>query len=478
MRDIFISYRRNDAEGEAGRLFDELARKFGRRSLFMDVTTIEPGRDFRRVIDENVSTCGALLAIIGTNWLDVRNARGERRLDDPADFVRLETASALKRNIPVIPVLVRGAIMPPQEALPEDIKDLAYRSAVELTHVRWSGDLKVLVKALRPLVQQPGEQSRAPQKQLPSKPTQEEHKHVVLSGDWSAKPETAEFSCNSPDEPSSMLMFDRPMRDGRISASVTAISGQLDPNFGQEFRECGLLFRYTDRESFYVAGVGGFGMQYYIAKVTPSEWRLLEGAGHVQYLNFHEPYELRVELNSSRITLFHSDVPVLNAVDDTYFSGFCGLRCNRTQAEFRNVDIQAVRPRCVVIMPFDKKMNFVYPVIKEAVENAGMDCFRTDDRSVAQPVMEDVKNQIAASDLVLLDFTARNPNVYYQAGLADAWKKKWIVLTQSTAELAFDLGRTWVILYTNKLGSDSKLRRDLHQILAALFGDKTSLTGR
>ena len=60
MRAIFISYRREDAEGQAGRLFDDLVRHFGEDSVFMDVAGIEPGRDFRRVIDEHVASCGML----------------------------------------------------------------------------------------------------------------------------------------------------------------------------------------------------------------------------------------------------------------------------------------------------------------------------------------------------------------------------------------------------------------------------------
>ncbi|HWO02225.1 MAG TPA: hypothetical protein VNS63_23470, partial [Blastocatellia bacterium] len=75
-----------------------------------------------------------------------------RRLDDTMDFVRLETASALKRDIPVIPVLVRGAMMPRADQLPPDLGELAYRNAVELTHARWDSDIEVLVKALRPYV--------------------------------------------------------------------------------------------------------------------------------------------------------------------------------------------------------------------------------------------------------------------------------------------------------------------------------------
>ncbi|HEY1731445.1 MAG TPA: PASTA domain-containing protein [Terriglobales bacterium] len=149
MRSIFISYRRNDTEGEAGRLFDDLVSEFGENSVFMDVAAIEAGRDFRKVIDESVATCGVLLAIIGKNWVDAKDDNGQRRLDDATDFVRLETASALRRDIPVIPILVRGAKMPRAEELPEDLRDLAYRNCVELTHARWNSDLELLTNALR-----------------------------------------------------------------------------------------------------------------------------------------------------------------------------------------------------------------------------------------------------------------------------------------------------------------------------------------
>jgi len=169
MRAIFISYRRNDAEGEAGRLFDDLVREFSDQSVFMDVSTIEAGRDFRKVIDESVSTCGVLLSLIGPNWLDAKNEAGERRLDDPADFVRLETASALKRDIPVIPVLVRGSRMPRPDSLPEDLKDLAYRNGVELTHPRWNSDVQLLIKALRPFVEPPTPPVIEPPKPSPVK---------------------------------------------------------------------------------------------------------------------------------------------------------------------------------------------------------------------------------------------------------------------------------------------------------------------
>ena len=153
MRAIFISYRREDAEGQAGRLFDDLVRHFGEDSVFMDVAGIEPGRDFRRVIDEHVASCGMLLAMIGKTWIDATDESGRRRLEDPMDFVRLETASALKRDIPVVPVLVHGARMPRAEQLPKDLAELAFRNGVELTHARWDSDVQALVKALGPHVE-------------------------------------------------------------------------------------------------------------------------------------------------------------------------------------------------------------------------------------------------------------------------------------------------------------------------------------
>jgi TIR domain len=149
MRAIFISYRRDDSEGQAGRLYDDLSRRFGDSSVFMDVAAIEPGLDFRKVIDHNVASCGVLLAVIGPGWLEAKDETGQRRLDNPTDFVRLETASALKRDIPVVPVLVHGARMPKAEQLPADLGELAYRNGLELTHARWDSDVEVLVKALQ-----------------------------------------------------------------------------------------------------------------------------------------------------------------------------------------------------------------------------------------------------------------------------------------------------------------------------------------
>lgn len=147
---VFISYRRDDSEGEAGRLFDDLSQRFGPNSVFMDVAGISPGVDFRKAIDDNVAQCAVLLVMIGPAWATLQGETGTARLREPNDFVRLEVATALKGKTAVIPVLVHGAKMPKAEQLPEELKDLVFRNCVELTHARWNSDLAVLVSALEP----------------------------------------------------------------------------------------------------------------------------------------------------------------------------------------------------------------------------------------------------------------------------------------------------------------------------------------
>jgi TIR domain len=151
---IFISYRRNDSEGEAGRLAADLEREFGEESVFIDVNAIEPGLDFRGKIQRQIAGCNVLIAIIGPNWTLPREEptgkRGAR-----TDYVHLEISWALKRRLRVIPVLVRGARMPGAKALPEELKRLAVRNAVELRHAHWNSDLQLLVTALRKIVGSP-----------------------------------------------------------------------------------------------------------------------------------------------------------------------------------------------------------------------------------------------------------------------------------------------------------------------------------
>jgi len=126
---IFISYRREDSADITGRISDRLIQKFGRDAVFKDVESIPLGSDFRKHLKEAVGRCDVLVAVIGRKWTTIENEGGRRRLDDPRDHLRIEVESALERDIPVIPVLVQGAVVPDEDALPEPLRPLAYRNA-------------------------------------------------------------------------------------------------------------------------------------------------------------------------------------------------------------------------------------------------------------------------------------------------------------------------------------------------------------
>src|ERR1700722_18928452 len=119
MPGVFISYRRDDSSGYAGRLYDALVAHFGRDLVFIDIDSIRAGENFADVIDKRIAACSIVAVLIGKSWLKSFDDQGNRRLDDPHDFVRLEVASALGQKIPVIPVLVGGAKMPRPDDLPE-----------------------------------------------------------------------------------------------------------------------------------------------------------------------------------------------------------------------------------------------------------------------------------------------------------------------------------------------------------------------
>ena len=152
MAGIFINYRRDDVPGVAGRLFDHLAARFSRRSLFMDVDAMKPGMDFVKQLDTQVSQCAVLVAVIGPHWYDAKDKDGHRRLDSDVDYVRIEIASALKRDIPVIPLLVDGAVIPAEGSLPDDLKSLIRRHALELRHTRFDAGALAVIRALEDLV--------------------------------------------------------------------------------------------------------------------------------------------------------------------------------------------------------------------------------------------------------------------------------------------------------------------------------------
>lgn len=145
---IFISYRREDSDAWAGRLYDRLIRDFDEEQIFMDIDDLRPGEDFVQVIEDAVMTCAAMIVLIGEQWLSVTDEHGEPRLENPEDWVRLEVSTGLGRDISVVPVLIGGARMPRSIDLPENLAPLARRHALKISHDRFHGDVEPLVELL------------------------------------------------------------------------------------------------------------------------------------------------------------------------------------------------------------------------------------------------------------------------------------------------------------------------------------------
>jgi tetratricopeptide (TPR) repeat protein len=149
---IFISYRRDDAGGDAGRLADHLQRRFGRERVFLDIDTIDPGTDAVRALHDSLQETVAVLVVIGPRWTSVQNADGALRLASANDWVRLEVEVALSRGIPVVPVLVQGAKLPRAEELPTSLAALVNRQAATLDHGEFHDDAERLCDRLAAMI--------------------------------------------------------------------------------------------------------------------------------------------------------------------------------------------------------------------------------------------------------------------------------------------------------------------------------------
>jgi len=129
---VFISYRRADSSDVTGRIYDRLIEQFGKSAIFKDVESIPPGIDFKEHLEKAVDKCRIFLVVIGDKWLEVTDSKRRSRLQDPNDFVRIEIEAALNRNILIIPLLVRGALMPVEKKLPPSLRKLVYRNAISI----------------------------------------------------------------------------------------------------------------------------------------------------------------------------------------------------------------------------------------------------------------------------------------------------------------------------------------------------------
>ena len=148
-RRVFVSYRRDDSKHAAGRLAERLDERF---TLLRDVARIRPGSDFTTAIREAVDDADVLLAVIGSQWLTITVEEGGRRIDQPDDWVALETGTALRRGTPVIPVLVDGAHMPRRNESPAALADMANRQPMRIAHKTFAADSVRLIETIEGIV--------------------------------------------------------------------------------------------------------------------------------------------------------------------------------------------------------------------------------------------------------------------------------------------------------------------------------------
>ena len=150
---LFICYRREETASHAGRLYDAIAARFGEDNVFMDIE-LAPGIEFLDRVQEVVSACQVFLVVVGPTWATLSNGGDRPRIADREDFVRLEVETALRRrDVRVIPLLVGGARVPHSEELPEELRSLIRRNALELSDVRWRYDVGRLMGTLEELLE-------------------------------------------------------------------------------------------------------------------------------------------------------------------------------------------------------------------------------------------------------------------------------------------------------------------------------------
>ncbi|MGB7251469.1 MAG: toll/interleukin-1 receptor domain-containing protein [Phormidesmis sp.] len=152
---IFISYRRSDSDYVTGHIYERLRSHFGQSGVFRDVVSIPSGVDYRDYLNQAVSGCQVLIAIIGDTWLETLH---QRFTQGEPDWVRIEIEAALKRAMPVIPVLIRGAGMPKESELPDELKALAYRNFTQIRPaLDFDNDVDRLIRRLEEIVGSPAE---------------------------------------------------------------------------------------------------------------------------------------------------------------------------------------------------------------------------------------------------------------------------------------------------------------------------------
>ena len=277
----------------------------------------------------------------------------------------------------------------------------------------------------------------------------------------------------SPEHPTNddqRLIFAETIGDGSISAQISVKKAGTATD--RDPKVASILFRYQDRSNYYFAGLGAFGTRLAIGKRLNGQAQSVFSTQTSSFINYDHKYNVRVEFKGNRIEFFDNGVPQFAVTDNSFTSGNWGLATWKTVASFGNLSVNKEKPICFLVMPFAQEFDKVYEVIRSVVEECGFTCERADTKFVTCPIIDDIKDKIAAAKLVIIEFTGKNTNVYFEAGYADALEKPVIYLTQAIADLTFDVKHNRTFQYPNSIGGDAKLKEILRRAIEETTGAK------
>ena len=290
-----------------------------------------------------------------------------------------------------------------------------------------------------------------------------------VADDWDVTADGVFVSPAENIEKEQILLFGDTINNGHISINIEFLQSIKDKRWSKN--EASIVLRYGSQSRYYYVGLGLYAAKFGVAKAVPHSPRYMELAtvgNGASLINSGKSYRIDVKFQGSQIFLSENGVRQIIALDEDYRVGQWGLKTWNCQARFENIRMTQAEPVAFIVMPFTSELNYVHETINTCLRSFGVRPLRGDGMFSARPIVDDLKDQIANADVVLVDFTGRNPNVYYEAGLEDAWKKDWIVLAQSAADLAFDVRHIRTIHYSNVMGADKKLAQDLASAMEAL----------
>jgi hypothetical protein len=235
-----------------------------------------------------------------------------------------------------------------------------------------------------------------------------------------------------------------------------------------------IVLRANGQQDYYAAGLGGFNNAYTIMAGNHLRFTRLDGAGSANNILPNREYKLRVVLEGQRVDLYIDQVKVVGNSSLTRTRGFsAGLFCFKgtEKVRFTNYRIDDRRPKAFIVMQFTSPYNEVYrDAIQPLVSDNGFEPIRVDDIDRPGIIINDIRNQIADSSIVIADITEANPNVYYEVGMSHALGKPTVLLAQRGTKLPFDVGPHRCIFYDNSIPGRARLQESLKRSLDTLIG--------